>query len=224
MKSEKSGAGGKRLIRKGKLLATLNLWKQRVYDEQIIRIKGKEYRVWNPKKSKLAAALVKGLKGFPIKDGTKLLYLGIASGTTASHISDIIGKEGMIYGIEFSPRAVRDLMLICRKRWNIAPILADAKMPESYAHLVEKVDVLYADVAQPDQAEIVMRNAGFFLKKNGWVMMAVKARSIDVSKKPKEVFRDVRRKLESMFDIKEEVRLDPFEKDHAFITGTFVRS
>ncbi len=214
---------GKNWIRMGRTLATRNVWKQKVYDEPIIRIKGDEYRVWNPRKSKLAAALFKGLKNFPIKRGTKVLYLGIASGTTASHISDIIDKEGIIYGVEFSPRAIRDLMLISRKRWNIAPILADARMPASYVALVDKVDVLYADVAQPDQAEIVMRNAMLFLKEKGWLMMAVKARSIDVSKKPKEVFKDVRKKLESIFDIKEEIRLEPFEKDHAFMVGQLIR-
>jgi fibrillarin-like pre-rRNA processing protein len=206
-------------IRIGKNIATKNVWKQRVYDEQIIRIKGQEYRIWNPRKSKLAAAILNGLKNFPVKKGTKILYLGVASGTTASHLSDIVDKEGIIYGVEFSPRALRDLMLISKKRWNIAPILADARIPESYISAVEKAEVLYADIAQPDQAEIVMRNAELFLKKNGWLMMAVKARSIDVSKKPKEVFREVRRKLESMFEIKEEIRLEPFEKDHVFMVG-----
>ena len=224
MSKKKAKASASGWIRIGKNIATRNIWKQRVYDESIIRVKGKEYRVWNPRKSKLAAAILKGLKNFPIKKGTSILYLGVASGTTASHLSDIVGKEGIIYGVEFSPRAIRDLMIISKKRWNIAPILADARIPESYAFLVEKVDVIYADVAQPDQAEIVIRNAKLFLKKKGWLMMAVKARSIDVSKKPKEVFRDVRKKLESMFEIKEEIRLDPFEKDHAFMVGQLLHS
>ncbi len=207
------------LIRIGKNFATLNVWKQRVYDEAVVKHKGKEYRIWNPRKSKLCAALHKGLKFLPLDKGTKVLYLGIASGTTASHISDIVGKEGVIYGVEFSPRALRDLMLICKKRKNIAPILGDARLPYTYANLVEEVDVIYEDVAQPDQVEILKRNAKAFLKKNGWIMMAVKARSIDVSRKPREIFRDCRKELEEMFEIKAELRLEPFEKDHAFFVG-----
>ncbi len=207
------------LIRIGKHFATFDVWKQQVYDEQIVVRGGKRYRLWNPRKSKLCAALHKGLKFLPLDRGTKVLYLGIASGTTASHISDIVDKEGIIYGVEFSPRVIRDLMLVCKKRKNIAPILGDARIPAEYAHLVEEVDVIYEDVAQPDQIEILMRNAEAFLKKRGWVMIAVKARSIDVSKQPKQIFKECRKKLEEMFEIRAELRLDPFEKDHAFFVG-----
>lgn len=192
---------------------------RKVYDERIIRKQNLEFRVIDPFKSKLGAAIMKGLRDVPVAKGMKVLYLGISTGTTASHISDIIGKEGMIYGIEFSPRSVRDLVKVTKHRTNIAPIFADARLPEDFAHMIEQVDLVYADVAQPDQSEILIRNANVFLKENGWIMIAIKARSIDVRQNPKVVFENERKKLDAVFDIKYQIFLDPYEKDHAFFVG-----
>ena len=50
-----------------------------------------EYRVWNPFRSKLAAAILGGVDKIHIKPGSKVLYLGAASGTTVSHVADIVG-------------------------------------------------------------------------------------------------------------------------------------
>lgn len=50
-----------------------------------------EYRAWNPFRSKLAAAILGGIDQIHIKPGAKVLYLGAASGTTVSHVSDIVG-------------------------------------------------------------------------------------------------------------------------------------
>jgi fibrillarin-like rRNA methylase len=50
-----------------------------------------EYRVWNPFRSKLAAAIVGGIENLWIAPGNKVLYLGAASGTSVSHVSDIVG-------------------------------------------------------------------------------------------------------------------------------------
>lgn len=206
-------------------IATKNLVPgQRVYGERIFRFEGEEYREWNAYRSKLAAALLKGLEEFPIGKGDRILYLGIASGTTASHISDIIGSKGRIYGVEFAPRVMRDLLTVVRERRNIYPILGDARFPEKYRHLVEGVDGLYADVAQPEQAAIVVRNAMFFLKHGGYLLMAVKARSIDVTTEPSEVYRmEVGRLVESGFEIKDVVHLDPFDRDHAMIYARLKR-
>ena len=57
----------------------------------ILRI---EYRVWNPFRSKLGAGIVGGIGACPVKPGAKVLYLGGASGTTVSHVSDMVGPEG----------------------------------------------------------------------------------------------------------------------------------
>ncbi len=135
-------------------LATINLTPgRRVYGEQLIQWEGKEYRVWNPYRSKLAAAIMNGLKVMPIAEGTRMLYLGAASGTTVSHISDIVGNNGIIYSVEFSPRVFREFMekLVDQGRKNVIPILADARYPEQYIHIVRTVDIAYIDIAQPFQ-------------------------------------------------------------------------
>lgn len=50
-----------------------------------------EYRVWNPFRSKLAAAILGGVEKIHMEPGSKVLYLGAASGTTVSHVADIVG-------------------------------------------------------------------------------------------------------------------------------------
>ncbi len=206
-------------------LATRNLVPgQRVYGERLYHYGGVEYREWNAYRSKLAGALLKGLEELPIKEGDRILYLGIASGTTASHVSDIIGPKGRIYGVEFAPRVMRDLILIVRERKNIYPILGDARFPEKYRHLVEGVDGLYADVAQPEQAKIVARNAKFFLRDGGYMLMTVKARSIDVTTAPSEIYKmEIKTLMEAGFEIKDVVHLDPFDRDHAMIYARYKR-
>jgi fibrillarin-like pre-rRNA processing protein len=206
------------------LLATRNLTPGlTVYGEQLIRLGDEEFRSWIPFRSKLAAAIIKGLDEVPLNSGDKILYLGVASGTTCSHISDIVGKKGHIWGVDFAPRPMRDLIeKVTRHRGNVSPILGDARRPGSYAMLVPKVDVVYADVAQPDQAEIVVRNAELFLKPGGWVMLAVKSRSINVSLPPERVYAGEIEVLERKgFEIVETLRLDPYERDHAMVVARF---
>jgi len=197
-------------------LATQNLVPGKsVYGERLINKDGKEFRFWNPTRSKPAAALYKGLGNFPIAKKQKILYLGVASGTTSSHFSDIIGREGIVYGIEISERVLREIIPVAKERKNIMPILADARTPEEYSW-IEEVDVVYADVAIPDMSEVLIRNSKFFLKDDGYAMIAIKSRSIDVSKKPNIVYKEERDKLEKYFNVLDFVVLDPFEKDHGF--------
>ena len=125
----------------------------------------------------------------PLKRNSKVLYLGAASGTTVSHVSDIV-SEGAVYSVEFAPRSMRDFIGLASRRKNIFPILADAGKPDSYAHIVEPVDVIFQDVAQPNQAEIAARNAVRFLKKDGYLLLSIKARSIDTAASPKEIFKE----------------------------------
>lgn len=186
---------------------------KRVYGENLRREKGVEYREWDPNRSKLAAALMKGISQIGIKENDYVLYLGAASGTTPSHISDIIGKNGFIYAIDFAPRVVRDLTFLAEDRKNIAPMLADASKPETYYKNISEVDVIYQDIAQREQAEIFLSNFRF-LKKDGFALLCVKARSVDVAMKPKQVFKEMREKLEKEVKIVDYRELDPFEKDH----------
>lgn len=199
-----------------KVLATKNLVPGKtVYDEKLIKYEGVEYRTWSPYRSKLAAAILNGLKHVPINEGFKVLYLGIASGTTASHISDIIGKKGIIYGIEFSQRPIRDLLKVAEIRKNIAPLLKDARLPHEYSYIAESVDLIYEDIAQPFQSEILIKNVRMFLKNSGEALIAIKARSIDVTKPPEQVFEEQKKVIEDEgLKVVEEVRLDPYSKDH----------
>ncbi|MBS7641136.1 MAG: fibrillarin-like rRNA/tRNA 2'-O-methyltransferase [Candidatus Bathyarchaeia archaeon] len=208
-----------------KRIASKNLAPGRdVYGERLIRYKDVEYRLWDPYRSKIAAAILKGLKAMPIKPGHKVLYLGAASGTTASHVSDIVGEEGHVYCIEFAPRPLKELINnVCRYRPNMSPILADARFPEKYAYLIEKVDVIYCDIAQPEQAQVLADNAKIFLKRGGWIMLAIKARSIDVTKEPSEVYKREIAVLErNEFKIHQVIHLEPYDKDHAMILAQYL--
>jgi len=190
----------------------------RVYGERLVQIEGVEYRAWDPRRSKLAAALLRGLKEPPIKEGSRVLYLGAASGTTASHVSDMVGESGSVYCVEFAPRSMRDLVAVCETRPNMLPLLADARKPEEYAGKIGRIDAIYQDVAQPDQARILARNARMFLKKGQPALIAVKAPSIDVTKRAAEVYSDVLRELEKDFELVEKIDLNPYEKDHLFLS------
>jgi len=197
-------------------LATANLAREsQVYGEKLVRMNGVEYRLWDPYRSKLAASILKNIKENPIAAGKQVLYLGAASGTTSSHVSDITGAEGCVYCIEVSSRPLRDLLVVCSKRPNMSPILADARQPQNYSSLVKNVDVIYQDVAQPDQTEILLANVKAFLRKGGHAMFSIKARSIDVTKEPREIFRNEMDKLEKEMEIIDAKTLDPYEKDHA---------
>ncbi len=193
-----------------------------VYGEDTVRIADKEYRVWDPYRSKLAAAVLKGLSNVPIKVGSSVLYLGAASGTTASHVSDIVKEKGRVYCVEFAQRSFRDLVNnAIKNRRNMTPIFGDARFPEKYRSIVQGVDTVYADIAQPDQARILSENIEQYLSDNGEFLFAVKARSIDVSKDPSTIFRREGTLLEEKgYKVKEMIRLDPFERDHCMILGS----
>ncbi|NON61820.1 fibrillarin-like rRNA/tRNA 2'-O-methyltransferase [Acidianus sp. RZ1] len=193
-----------------------------VYGERLINYKGEEYREWNAFRSKLAGAIMKGLKENPVRKAIKVLYLGAASGTTPSHISDIVEKEGKVYGVEFSPRVVRELILVAQRRSNLFPILADARFPQNYGRLIEDVNVLYVDIAQPDQTDIAIYNARYFLRDKGFILLAIKARSIDVTKEPTEIFKTETAKLEKEdFEVVQVLNLDPYDKDHAMVLARY---
>ena len=192
-----------------------------VYGEETVGIDGREYRIWDPFRSKLAAAIMKGLSNVPISPRKKVLYLGASSGTTASHVSDIVGEKGVVYCVEFAQRSFRDLVNnVCKERRNMIPIFEDARFPVRYRSIVQKVDSVYSDVAQPDQARILAENLDSYLEPSGEFLMAVKARSIDVSKDPSDVYRQEKLVLENRgYKVVERVRLDPFEKDHCMFYG-----
>lgn len=199
-------------------LYTQNLTPRKTFfNEKTFTQNGIEYREWEAKRSKLAATILKGCQNIFIRKGTIVLYLGAAHGYTSSFISDIVGNDGFIFSMDYAPRVVRDLVFLAKERTNIAPFLADANHPETYLDKVSQVDVIYQDIAQKNQPEILMKNADLFLKPGGYAMLAVKARSIDVRRKPKLIFEEVRAQLEKKMIVVDFRTLEPYQLDHCFI-------
>ena len=205
-----------------KKLATQNLVPgNQVYNEKLVQHKGSEYRIWNPFRSKLAAAIMNDLKNFPFNQKSDVLYLGVSTGTTISHISDIVNQGGTIFGIEHASRVARDFLdRVASHRKNIVPIIQDARRPEEFFSVYKKVDIVYVDIAQPDQTNIAIENCRLYLKSGGYLFLVIKTRSIDVVKDPKIVIKDEIKKLETLFEIKQTIDLHPYDKDHAMVIAT----
>ncbi|XDT47206.1 Fibrillarin [Nakaseomyces glabratus] len=184
-----------------------------------------EYRVWNPFRSKLAAGIMGGLDELFIAPGKKVLYLGAASGTSVSHVSDVVGPEGVVYAVEFSHRPGRELISMAKKRPNVIPIIEDARHPQKYRMLVGMVDAVFADVAQPDQARIIALNSHMFLKDQGGVVISIKANCIDSTVDAETVFaREVQKLREEKIKPLEQLTLEPYERDHCIVIGRYMRS
>lgn len=190
---------------------------KKVYNEGLVLKDGVEYRTWDPFRSKLAAAIIKGLPADVVHEGLKVLYLGASTGTTPSHVSDLVGEAGVVVGVEFAPRVAREFVeRVARERKNVIPFVADARDPSKYA--VMRFDLVYCDIAQPDQTEIALLNCARLLKKGGVLLLVIKSQSIDVLKEPERVYREERAKLEGAgLTVRGVFELSPFEKHHALI-------
>ena len=173
-------------------------------------------------KKTVAAAVLGGVDNIWIKPGSKVLYIGAAAGTSVSHVSDIVGPTGAVYAVEFSHRPGRDLINVAKSRTNVIPIIEDARHPLKYRMLIGMVDVVFADVAQPDQARIVALNSHYFLKNGGHSVIAIKASCIDSTAAPEAVFRREVSKLQSEnFKPLEQLTLEPYERDHAVVISEY---
>jgi len=206
-----------------KKLATENLVPgNQVYKEKLIIKKGVEYRLWDPFRSKLAASIMNELEEFPFENKTKVLYLGASTGTTVSHISDIVGPSGIVFSVEHASRVARDFLdRVATYRTNVIPILQDARRPKEYFSVFGKVDVVYVDIAQPDQTEIAINNCEMFLKKGGYFFLVIKTRSIDVTKAPKRIIEEEVEKIKEKFDVLQSIDLHPYDKDHAMVIARY---
>ncbi|GAB0133176.1 Small subunit processome complex component [Epichloe bromicola] len=183
-----------------------------------------EYRMWNPFRSKLCAAIAGGADNIYMKPGSRVLYIGAASGTSVSHVADLVGPTGYVYAVEFSHRSGRDLINMASKRPNVVPIVEDARQPARYRMIVPMVDVIFADVAQPDQARIVAMNANWFLKVGGGIVISIKANCIDSTAPPAEVFaNEVQKMRAESIKPKYQMTLEPFERDHCLVAGEYLR-
>jgi fibrillarin-like pre-rRNA processing protein len=180
-----------------------------VYGERML----KEFRIWDPYRSKLAAYYYLGGE-FELTPDLVVLYLGAANGTTVSHVADYAGT---VYAIEFAPRPMQDLVAVARRRNNVVPLMADASRPDRYAPILEVADLMYQDIAQPEQVTIAIRNS-IFLREGGRMLIMLKTRSIDTTEEPGLVLEHSVSELEtagiSVLDTK---WLHPYHKDHAAI-------
>ncbi len=211
MISKLARMGSRNVFSDGERLYTRNsVPGNNVYGERLVRSDDSEYRDWSPTRSKLAAYIVKGGASFPFSSDSNVLYLGAASGTTASHVSDIISPS-KVYCIELSSRSFRDLVAVCEVRTNMVPILADATKPNEYAFVIESIRTVYQDVAQKGQVTIFVKNFKAFGAREG--LLVIKARSEDVSRPPYEIYREAEKQLRSAgLKVIETVELDPLEK------------
>lgn len=205
-------------------LATENLViGNQVYNEKLVLKKGIEYRLWDPFRSKLAASIMNGLEIFPFKEKSSVLYLGASTGTTVSHVSDIVGPQGIIFGVEHASRVARDFLdRVASHRKNIIPIMQDARQPQQYFSVYTKVDVVYVDIAQPDQTDIAITNCKMFLKNEGYLFLVIKTRSIDVTQAPKKMIEKEKNKLKENFEIIQVIDLSPYDKDHAMVIAKYL--
>ncbi|AXG10345.1 fibrillarin-like rRNA/tRNA 2'-O-methyltransferase [Haloplanus rubicundus] len=173
------------------------------------------WRLWDAGRSKLGATLELGLDT-GLEGGESVLYLGAASGTTVSHVADFCGPT---YAVEFAPRPTRDLVDVAAGRSNLFPLLKDARKPTTYAHVVESdLDVVVQDVATRGQARVAARNRQF-LRDDGRLLAAIKARSEDVTREPDAVFEDVLDELRATYEILETARLDRYHDDHLAVVA-----
>lgn len=167
-----------------------------------------DWRLWDARRSKLGAMLEHGMNT-GLSGDERVLYLGAAAGTTVSHVADFAGPT---YAVEFAARPTRDLLDVADARQNLFPLLKDARRPETYAHVVEPVDVIVQDVATRGQARVASANRQF-LREDGRLLVAVKARSEDVTADPADVFDEFLTELDG-YEVTETERLEPFHDDH----------
>lgn len=203
--------------RRGVRLFTKSIYPFRGFEETILKRNGMTLREVDPERSKLFAGVVKGLSQIGIREGVSVLYLGASHGYTPSYVSDIIGIDGRLWCIDVAPRVVRDLTFLCERRPNMLPLLGDCRHPETYKEFIpEPLDVVFQDIAQKDQVSIFLKNCDSYLKQGGFGVLAIKARSIDVTKKPAIIFKQTFLELSAAkgYVIVDKKELAPYEKDH----------
>lgn len=188
-----------------------------VHGERVVYREGLAYRAWDPTRSKLAAALVRSYDGALPSPGEGWLYLGAASGTTASHVADLVGSSGAVYALEKSLRPFARLLRLSERYPNLLPVLGDARDPRSYLPIVPPVEGLYVDVAQPDQVAIALDNARWFLRPNGVLLIALKTSSMGRERSPRAHLDLALDALAEVGEVASSLSLEPLHKRHFFL-------
>ncbi|HLM69948.1 MAG TPA: fibrillarin-like rRNA/tRNA 2'-O-methyltransferase [Thermoplasmata archaeon] len=196
-----------------------------VYGERWTEISDRRSRLFEASRSKLAAAVLRGWTGDLPAPGERWLYLGAASGTTASHIADMLGPEGRLYAVERSLRPFARLLALAERWPNLRPILADARDPTSYAALVPPADGMYVDIAQADQIDIVLRNAELLLRGEGArILVALKTASMGRHRSAVGHRDSAEGGLADSTALVPSVSLEPFHRGHFMVGGRWGRS
>jgi fibrillarin-like pre-rRNA processing protein len=190
-----------------------------VYGERLVPVRSGWWRRWDPYRSKLSAALIKGYSGSLPQPGERWLYLGAATGTTASHVADLVGPEGAVYAVEMSLRPFARLLRLAERYPNLFPILGDARRPDDYAAWVPPVDGVYSDVAQADQVGIARRNAELFLRDGKALLLVLKLSSLgrDLSIEARVV--RALAELRPFRTVSPPLPLEPFHRQHRFVSA-----
>ena len=223
------------------MLSTKNLVKgNQCYNERLVQLNGEEYRIWKHYRSKLAAGIIHGLEILPIIKKSRILYLGASQGITASHVSDMIGPEGVIYAVEHSHETAKKLQEeVTSKRKNIKPIIMDVAKPSQYQIIDRKVDVVYVDLDQPNEMEIAILNCKMYLQVGGYLLFMVKTRSVDHYQGKKFIINDKSElvntteeintkkyttmdSLKVNFEILQQINLADFFKEHSLIVAKYL--
>ena len=195
-----------------------------VYGERVTYRDRRALRRFDPFRSKLAAALARGYEGPLPRPGEAWLYLGAASGSTASHVADLTGPTGAVYAVERSLRPFAKLVHLADRLPTLLPILGDARAPDEYAGDLPGIAGIYADIAQPDQPAILRENARRFLRAGGVALLALKTASMGRAGTPRRYAESASEELESGgLEVEESLGLEPFHKGHWFLAGRATR-
>tara|TARA_B100001765_G_scaffold129147_1_gene81100 strand:+ start:171 stop:845 length:675 start_codon:yes stop_codon:yes gene_type:complete len=211
-------------VKNKKKLATLNNASvNEVYNEKLIKMNGKQYNLWNPYTSKLAAAIVNGMEIFPILKKTKVLYLNGTIEKTLSHISDIIGVNGKIFILrDINENSKNFLENVMNDRTNVFTITRDNGDPAKFSSKTEMVNVVYVDITQHNETEVAIQNCKRYLRDGGFLMLVVPTKKIDFVNKPNGQNIEEIQKLQSSFEIIQQINLTDFFKEHSMIIAKFL--
>ena len=211
-------------VRNEKKLATLsNMSTNQDYKENLVQTNGKRYSIWNPYTSKLAAAIINGMEIFPILKKTKILYVDPATEKTVKHISNIVGINGKIFVVrDVMKNSKNFLEQIVKNRSNIFTIIPDKTNPARLTGMTETVDVIYIDIAEHNQTEIAIQNCKNHLRIGGFLMLIVTTKNIDFANNPSKKNQEERKKLQTSFDIIQEINLTDFFKEYSMVIAKYL--
>ena len=211
-------------VRNEKKLATLsNMSTNQDYKENLVQTNGKRYSIWNPYMSKLAAAIINGMEIFPILKKTKILYLDPTTEKTVKHISNIVGINGKIFVVrDVMKNSKNFLEQIVKNRSNIFTIIPDKTNPARLTGMTEMVDVIYIDIAEHNQTEIAIQNCKNHLRIGGFLMLIVPTKNIDIANNPSKKNQEERKKLQTSFDIIQEINLMDFFKEYSMVIAKYL--